>query len=406
LDYRLKADVLELSLSSMKGLPISKVILNVECNEEYSRFKPRILEHAKGCFPNAVVVQEADRPTNLAAWHRSTSFAEEFFGDSLPIICSWNHDHIFVDYRIDPFVKTLSEAFASDGESPLYFYYSHTPEIVSGLYDFERQRTTPVGRKAANGLSAYKRISPTVFEFMREGMIEGIFVTTSAGLRGMWSRAVVAGEYLPRPDWSGIRFPGMKFRIRACSREFFRHFDGYGHVTSLCGGLTLDLGGFTSRQPRARCHLPEVFGGSFSDMARTDTATLALSYSTLFSEICSLAARNAILPTIFSGHPTRAGKHVLEDLFGLFSDAYLDYEGELDLLTAEALDDLKTMVSHKVFADAGIFFQQLLGDCHYYHGALPGAPPPRSPSLPQRAIGATKRLLRPAKHLWRRLLTR
>ena len=98
LDSHKKSEIFLLSLKSLSNLNIKKIIFNVDYDSNYINDSELIEYSLKKLFPNAEIAKEKNRPTNLQAWKHSSQFAKEFFGLENPVICIFNHDHIFIDH--------------------------------------------------------------------------------------------------------------------------------------------------------------------------------------------------------------------------------------------------------------------------------------------------------------------
>lgn len=366
-----KVKVLKLSFDSIVALPISKIILNIEANGDFENAVEGIRFHVQECFPNAEIVKESKRPTTLEAWHDSTNFAESFFGTEMPILCFFNHDHIFVDFRHEPFIQCIETVFSDSNNLEAYIIYSHAPEAISMSYDSQaylsRLRCVP-GMKI--NAAPCLPVNDLLFKTTVYNHQDGIFVTTTAGLRKMWSKVISATDYMPRPDWPGVIFEDAKFEIFYGRREFFRHFDGYGHITTLRNSLALDLVGFGSEKARIPRHIPRAFGGSQSKLHDHDLTKEADSYTEIFFDNYCVAARDALFAQLFGLGQSKNGKQLIEDLFSLFSKAYLENQGELDHLSESQRHHLASMVMHRISSSANIFYRDLLADCSFWNPFL------------------------------------
>lgn len=396
-DTNRKEEVLDLSLTSIRDLPIEKIILNIEATKEYDGAPERLFARVRELFPRAEVHREPKRPTNLHAWMQSTTFAEKVFGPTMPVICFFNHDHIFVDYRPEPFLRAVETVFSAKDNRSAFLGYSHAPETISLIFD---HRASLVRLWHVNGLEPGimppVRQAASLYKCCVKGSIDGIFVTTTAGLRYLWSNAIMRESYTPRPDWKGVSFPGVLFDVYLTGREFFRHFDGYGHVTSLREGFALSLeqlGG----QPRAAMHVPPVYRHQ-TPCDDIDLETEARSYVSVFMDLCSLAARDAMFADRIGHSVTGSHRGVVERLYTLFDEAYLSSEGEGSHRTAAQWQELRSLVTHYVFSSVCAFEQDLLADTHlwFQRRARPGI----RQRLCRRAGALVRSLTGSVKHLW------
>lgn len=367
LDARAKAHVLRLSFTSVRHLPITKVLLHLEAEGEFAAHLPDLRAHVRACFPMAEI-HEANRPTSLAAHRQSMSEVRRVFGE-MPVIFCFNHDHIFVDHRPEPFLRTVEECFGPGGNPEALLVYSHAPEVISTINDW----TAPYARSAcvfgsnAPPPADFRQIGPRLWSYQAQS-VDSIFVTTVKGLARLWAAVLPYEGYLPRIDWGGVRWNGTKFDVRVTAREFFRHFDGYGHVTSVCGGYALGLCGFGPGSKRAVGQLPPAFRGTSPGVAAT-LEQRAEGYAEIFFELFALAARDVLYVALARDLHQQSGLKWLERMFTLFASAYIDDPGELDDLEPSQRLDLRSLVLHKVFSRATEFHAEVLADCHL-HGVL------------------------------------
>jgi len=118
------------------------------------------------------------------------------------------------------------------------------------------------------------------FEYQQKGFIDGFFVTSVSALRKMWNAAIVSSDYIPRLDWQGLTFGNHVFNMISTQREFFIHFDGYGHATSIPFALGMGLSDFDGNGDTA-CR--RLMSDILSDESfRLRTPELISAYSKIF----------------------------------------------------------------------------------------------------------------------------
>ena len=107
-----KKDILYLSFKSIRNLNIKKIILNVEIENQGNSTPADVTHFVRYLSPDAEIISEERRPTNLADWKKSAALAKKFFGEKNPIICMFNHDHIFMDTFHEIFSAQILSLFS------------------------------------------------------------------------------------------------------------------------------------------------------------------------------------------------------------------------------------------------------------------------------------------------------
>jgi len=348
MDSQMKIQILILSLKSLKCLNIRKIILNIDCDEFYSGGTEEVLDAAKAIFCDAEIVSEKTRPTNLSAWNQSAELAQDFFGPENPIICVFNHDHIFVDHVPEIFQYQINTLFKENKE--VYLCYSHAPETISFLGNHQAYLYR-LSKSMSFDLpvSPPQRIPDTkLFHHLSRNHIDGIFVTTAKGLKKLWGAACVRTSYAPRPDWPGVTFSGAVFNIVSTKREFFRHFDGYGHVSAIPSLQGMSLKKFDENGNLAgRRVIGDALRGGFQVPESIDHAVTA--YVDLFMSVYLLLIRDSHYiekhsPPYFSNFITH-----LDKSFGSFLEFQVREDLEFFNIASAKITEIVIRLSHAIY---------------------------------------------------------
>jgi hypothetical protein len=368
LDGSRRLDVFILSLLSLKGLKIDKVLLNVEFSPEFGDRSVEVRAALRLALPHAQIVLGAKRPTTLTEWISSTAQAKKLFGPEAPVLCLFNHDHILTDPNPDLFQSTVERAFQE--RTDCFLNYSHAPEANSLIRNAPAHR----GRLRANlGIDRVqttpKPLLPEVYYTEQEGFIDSIFVASPNSLAQMWAAARAQTSYIPRPDWVGVSFPAFKFKVLLSRREFFRHFDGYGHISAipeLQGLRLLDFDGAGEYLRRKQLCL----GLSIASPAAEQLDALAEEYHRLFREVHLLSLRDEHFSEQIRGASTFRFVEHLSDALDAFLQAQVLPDLASSRLSEGARVDLITSLSGKVFARQLELFQA----CHADVLTIPPVP--------------------------------
>jgi hypothetical protein len=350
-----KLSVCKASIQSMKQLPFKNIVLNISGDTHYSNAFNEILDCTKKTFPQAKITSSNSRPSSLGGWKTDLNRAKDVFGVNNPIVCAFNHDHIFVDHTPKPFIETLERVFSQPTPDPKYLYYSHAPELISIGHNPDASKI------AFNDLAGIPEwfgpvdeLEKFCFSTKSKGVIHGYFATDYHGLSFLWNSASVASPYVPRPDWPSISFPNVEFNCFFSSREFFRHFDGYGHISLLGNGLSLDL----SQIDGISGNSPETHFSPQSEEARRELVDL---YTTKFTEIYSLAFRNVIYSAWKSGN-LFDGRKELEALLKRFEQNYLVLDAKHLGFNPEFIFCIRNSVNHRILSTATTLASQAVSD--------------------------------------------
>jgi hypothetical protein len=280
---------------------------------------------------------------------------KDLFGDINPFVCAFNHDHIFVDYIHQPFVETIENVFNNSKLDPRYLYYSHTPELLSIGHN---PKASKDAFEDLAGIGEWfgpiENVSNTCFSTVSKSFIHGYFATNFQGLAHLWNAASITSPYVPRPDWPSVSFPNTNFNCYFSSREFFRHFDGYGHISLLANGLSLQLN-----------HLSDILTQSPKyEMlleSRDVQAELVNFYAKKFIEQSTLAFRNVLYSSWKSGTCFN-GRKELEVLLEHFTESYLVWDSKYLGYNQETLSNFRNSVCHHTLSNATALASQALAD--------------------------------------------
>ena len=217
--YRVLCD----TLSTYSVINFSKVIINIEIDnitvEEQAEFKLFI----KGLFKSENLTLFFTRPSTLNTWIKDIESYKTILDFNEPVLVVMNHDHPFVDYQVYTFSNCIKNIFKPDVSNKYkVFYYSHSPEICEWVIN---GRGKVFFHKINHGLYLSSEIND---------WIDSIVIMTFETLLHIFKSAIYnSNEYIGRIDWPGIKYKKLSLKGYAFCREFFRHYDGYNHITGL-----------------------------------------------------------------------------------------------------------------------------------------------------------------------------
>jgi hypothetical protein len=205
-------------LRSYQVLKFNNVIFNIELVGGRPEHWDTLLQEINFLDYKNIVLNRT-RPSSLKDWINNLDSIKKYFAKNVPLMVVMNHDHLFVDYTIKPLQFILNNINFYDNH---VFYYSHQPEINSWI----------LNGRGVTKFNFDKKLficSNTV-----DYWIESIIFTTLQTLLNIFNKIKCSSDaYLPRIDWPNITYNPLGLKLLTFPRELFRHYDGYGHITSL-----------------------------------------------------------------------------------------------------------------------------------------------------------------------------
>ena len=213
--------ILKSVLISYSKLKFKKCVFNIETdNEEYNKEVKDLLINN---FKNFELNINFTRPYDKNTW---IDDIQNNFGSYLdePILLAMNHDHQYVDYQTETLENTLNKIFSKDRDNfKKVFFYSHIPELIS----------TAENRKYTQNRK-YKNIEKSMYKINSLNyQIDSVSIMTARTLRYIISQISNDIEYFGRIDWKNLYFKKLNISGFFFAREFFRHFEGYHHVSGI-----------------------------------------------------------------------------------------------------------------------------------------------------------------------------
>ena len=215
-------EVLIKSIRSLAKFSFRVAIFNIEYeNPDATSLAELKQAISESCTADKLIFSE-NRPSTLADWKSNIKYARELFPEDAPVLVVMNHDHPFCDSEVIHFYDIVNLVFQSNQSNfGRVLYYSHAPESIS---------------IAMNGRWALNFRANENFLFLcssKVQWIDSISVMTMDTLEYIFNSIKTEHNYIGRFDWVGVKFRPLQLSQYIYPREFFRHFDGYGHATSL-----------------------------------------------------------------------------------------------------------------------------------------------------------------------------
>lgn len=216
-----QVEVLLNVIKSYSSINFDIAVFNISIDsqdiESIANISKAIEEHIKA---NKIVASFA-RPSSLKEWQCDLARVSKLIGANSPVLIVMNHDHAFVDYTPLIFNQIIENIFPESSDNfGKALLYSHAPESIAELINGRYCLTS-------DGIPYKQKVSKD---------LSSILVMTMETLDSYILSIDDSSDYIGRLiDWPGVTYQSFTLKVFNFPREFFRHFDGYGHVTGLRG---------------------------------------------------------------------------------------------------------------------------------------------------------------------------
>jgi hypothetical protein len=214
-------EVLKKTLASYNSLKFKVAILNIEIENIKNFIKDELTEIIKENINTQKLVVNFHRPSNIEAWKKDTKLAMELIPKNDPVLVCMNHDHPYIDYSIKFFSNNLDFVFPShENNFKKIYYYSSIPEITSWVFNEKviKFKKSKLGLYVSNEIKHW---------------VDSLCVMTLETLHHIWEKIKYEGDYIGRFDWMNAKYSNLNLTAYATPREYFKHYDGYGHITGM-----------------------------------------------------------------------------------------------------------------------------------------------------------------------------
>jgi hypothetical protein len=214
-------EVLKKTLASYNSLRFKVAILNIEIENIKDFIKDELTQIIKNKIKAEKLVINFHRPSNVEGWKKDTKLAMELIPKNDPVLVCMNHDHPYIDYSINFFSNNLDLVFPRhENNFKKVYYYSSIPEVTSWIFNDRIKKF----KKLKLGLYVSNKI---------ESWVDSLCVMTLETLYHIWEKIKYEGSYIGRFDWLNVKYSNLNLTYYASPREYFKHYDGYGHVTGM-----------------------------------------------------------------------------------------------------------------------------------------------------------------------------
>ena len=328
-------EILLQTLTTYSKIKYTDVILNIEIDGVTQSIKEEIDSIVNRSFRAKTIKINYSRPSSRAAWLDDINKVGAEIGLDNPVLIVMNHDHPFVDYTDKIFNDVVNSIFLDTNTNFCKaLYYSHAPETISW---------------ALNGRigTLFERNDQYIFESQPiHNWLDGYSVMTMATLKHIFHKAHCSTEYMGRYDWAGVKYGNLNLKTFVFPREFFRHFDGYGHTT----GIRL----FSSCELKVS---PNEL--NFSNMSEDQ---IIYFYYQKWLDCFLLMIRDSVqIKSIFKSE-RNAFITAIETSLEVFLSTYIKKDAATQLIDESSIDRILLGLQNKIWFNANDIFNRILID--------------------------------------------
>lgn len=224
--------VLLATIKTYSKFKFDTVIFNISIESINLNFEDELRDLIQNNYIANNLIINFERPSTVQDWIFDVKKSSLLIKKNSPVLVVMNHDHPYIDYSQNLFNDLVTKIFP-DNENNFgkALYYSHAPEVIS------------LAINGSHNLQFNKQSDNLFISNKVDNWIDSICVMTMETLEHIWSMAKFDGDYIGRFDWGNVSYSRLGITFYVFPREFFKHFDGYGHVTGirLISELNLEL---------------------------------------------------------------------------------------------------------------------------------------------------------------------
>ena len=207
-----KVLILKETIQSYSKINFEKVIFNISLENQVHQenIKKIIFEY----YGKSIVILNFSRPNNFQEWIDAIDSLIKIHGENKVCFLAMNHDHPYVSKSTEQFNLSIAEAFSNDDT---VYVYSHTPEYLNNALNNKKHIIEKYGVRIE-----------------RQFFTESISISKLKTLKKQFLQVESNGKsYMGRIDWPNLKYKKTKFTCYIPLREHFKHFDAYGHITTM-----------------------------------------------------------------------------------------------------------------------------------------------------------------------------
>jgi hypothetical protein len=343
--YLNQVEVLLKVIKSYAVLKFDFTIFNIIIENSTDQIEEEIKKCIFENYSDSRIILNFTRPSTLEEWKKDVKDSLKIIDNNTPVLVVMNHDHPFVDYTPEVFNSVLENIFIkTENNFGKALFYSHAPEVISNIINDDSEN-----RRTSNSKGIYKRK-------LGDGSVVSIWLMTLDTLDYLLSKASSLGStYMGRIDWDGIIYNQLNITTYTFPREFFKHFDGYGHVT----GIRLISDIRTKGLP--------VWNFS-NDSHLNDISKF---YYDRWIDCFLLSVRDTLRKETYSfKSPNKLYRKAINESLILFKIGYLESDVKIGLIQESSLQSIESIIRNCIYYHGNELFSIIMTDILLLDGNL------------------------------------
>ena len=330
--------VLFKTIQSYAVIKFNVAVFNIQFDFIDDSIKDSISSFIKSNYSANKIIINFARPSNLEEWKKDVNELEKLVNKNDPLLVAMNHDIPFIDYTSYAFEHTVNQVFKNtDNNFRKGLLYAFAPQELDFFYngsDDEYQKGISQREVYASSLSSIIVISVETLQFW----LSNALCCDSAYI----------GRLI---DWPGISYRPFTLLLNRFPREFFKHYDGYGHVTGI--RLISDL----RESDSISLHFPK----------KNDGNEIILFYYQRWLDNYLLFIRDLLKENIFLSDREAFCK-AIEKSLKLFKLGYLDSDVAAGLIYENEIEAIESALRSHIYYSGNNLFQALIIDLQLIKG--------------------------------------
>jgi len=314
--------ILKSVLISYSKIKFKKCVFNIELNDESNNKEVKSLIEEN--FKNSEININFKRPYNKKTWLKDIN---DHFGNIIdePLLLAMNHDHQFVDYQCETFKNIVNKIFSQDKNNfKKVYFYSHIPELISAA----ENKKYIQNRK-------YKKIDKSLYKISNlNHQVDSVSIMTARTLKYIIAQISNDIDYFGRIDWKNLYFKKLNISGFFFAREFFRHFEGYYHISGI--RITREL--------------------SLNSNSNNNKDTLDFYYMKWLN-LSIFLIRDGLKNSSFNKKKNLI--KLVEKSIQIFNEAYLEEDLNYRLISKKDFKKLKYTLRSKVFYNLNMIYSEI-----------------------------------------------
>lgn len=336
--YESQLDIFLKSIESLASLKFKNAIFNIDIDDLNDNSSKLLIESSINnfCFAEYIEINFS-RPSTVESWKKNIKKYLSIFEKESPVLIVMNHDHMFVDYTDKPFIQTINTIFKESSNLGKAFIYSHCPEVISWIFHSRN-----------DGHYKFYKITENIYKSdVVDDHIDSISIMTMDTLLSIFEKVNLSGDYIGRIEWKGATHSDLGLTFYASPREFFKHYDGYGHISGT--NKISDLRSIDKFIPYKE--------------AMNSIDTMANFYYKCWIDAFYLFIRDSLSKHIIFIEPIKETYvKSLEESITIFIHSYIETDTELNLISKDQALLLEIELRNLIYKNANCLFSDVMID--------------------------------------------